>query len=43
MLPTVPWFVQNLPMSFMTGFLNIEDFKSYINKKNDGSFEITEK
>ena len=28
---------------FMTGFLNIEDFKSYINKKNDGSFEITEK
>lgn len=28
---------------FMNGFLSIEDFKSYINKNNDGSFEITER
>ena len=27
----------------MTGFLTIDDFKSYLNKENDGSFEITEK
>lgn len=28
---------------YMTGFLSEEDFKSYINRDNDGSFEITEK
>lgn len=28
---------------FITGFINIEDFRSYINKKNDGSYEIKER
>lgn len=41
--PTVMSAMDDDYAGFMTGFETIEDFKSYLNEDNDGSFEITEK